>query len=190
VRDALMGGAQKLYLSVEIFLERWRSRVERRRWKDGTLLLEVHLTQVGRPDRSGGRAAALGRRAAPRAATLKLRAARMWPPLGLWATHGGRGGVPVWQQGGRRRIGRIGRIERFDALNALRTIAFEGSSPRARKRAAKAYCGTERQASSHGRGGGGTRVPPGRCVRQHALRQQRRPPVWQTRSSEPERCAV
>jgi hypothetical protein len=123
--------------------------VERRRWKDGTLLLEVHLTQVGRPDRSGGRAAALGRRAAPRAATLKLRAARMWPPLGLWATHGGRGGVPVWQQGGRRRIGRIGRIERFDALNALRTIAFEGSSPRVRKRAAKAYCGTERRYLLH-----------------------------------------
>ena len=161
----------------------------------------------GHPLKSGGpihahRAAGpprLGRRAVLRAATLKLRAARMWPPLGLWAAHGGRGGAHgAWQQasrqraseGGRRRIGRIGRIERFDALNALRTIAFEGSSPRARKRAAKAYCGTERQASSHGRGGGGTRVPPGRCVRQHALRQQRRPPAWQTRSSELERCAV
>ena len=60
------------------------------------------------------------------------------------------GGAPVWQQGGRRRTGRIGRIsriERFDALNALHIIAFEGSSPRARKRAAKAYCGTERRDS-------------------------------------------
>ena len=36
-----------------------------------------------------------------------------------------------------RTTGPIGRIERFDALNALHTIAFEGSSPRARKRAAK-----------------------------------------------------
>ena len=43
---------------------------------------------------------------------------------------------------------------------------------------------------NHGRGGGGTRVPRGRCVRQHALRQRRRPPAWQTRSSVLERCAV
>eukprot|EP00964_Phaeocystis_antarctica_P026495 scaffold14934_cov62-Phaeocystis_antarctica.AAC.1 len=60
------------------------------------------------------------------------------------------GRPPVWQQGGRRRIGRIGRIgriERLDALNALHTIAFEGSSLRARKRAAKAYCSTERRDS-------------------------------------------
>jgi len=26
--------------------------------------------------------------------TLKLRAARMWPPLGRWAAHGGWGGRP------------------------------------------------------------------------------------------------
>jgi hypothetical protein len=96
--------------------------VERRRWKDGTLLLEVHLTQVGRPDRSGGRAAALGRRAAPRAATLKLRAARMWPPLGLWAAHGGRGGAHgAWQQAGSERARAAG-----DALAAL--VALNAST--------------------------------------------------------------
>ena len=59
------------------------------------------LNKIGRPDRSGGRAAALGRRAALRAATLKLRAAQMWPALGRWAARGGRGARPcVWQQGG------------------------------------------------------------------------------------------
>ena len=49
----------------------------------------------GHPLKSGGPIPPrLGGRAALRAATLKLRAARMWPPLGRWAAHGGRGGRP------------------------------------------------------------------------------------------------
>ena len=75
----------------------------------------------------------------------------MWPPLGLWAAHGGRGGAHgAWQQAGSERARAAGdALAALVALNALRTIAFEGSSPRVRKRAAKAYCGTERRYLLH-----------------------------------------
>ena len=100
----------------------------------------------------------------------------------------------MWQQGGRLRIGRIGRrIGRINASTHWTHCTPLPSKARARGRERGRRRHTAAQSAetlNHGRGGGGTRVPPGRCVRQHALRQRRRPPAWQTRSSVLERCAV
>ena len=59
------------------------------------------------------------------------------------------GGRPCGSRaaGGEVELTRPKSYQGFDALNALHTIAFEGSSLWARKRAAKAYCGTERRES-------------------------------------------
>ena len=95
------------------------------------------LNKIGRPDRSGGRAAALGRRAALRAATLKLRAARMWPALGRWAARGGRGARPcVWQQGGPlTRLNNCAECWLLRAAPPLRPCSSLSARPTAHRRA-------------------------------------------------------
>jgi hypothetical protein len=42
----------------------------------------------------------------------------MWPPLGRWAAHGGRGGAPVWQQGGHPQNRRAALTEKGPPLAA------------------------------------------------------------------------
>jgi len=130
----------------------------------------------GHPPKSGGPSGRRkfgpgghgGRRAAIRAATLKLRAARMWPLLGRWAAHGGRGAARV-------AAGRPATHWTHCTPSPSKARACGRGRGRRRHTAAQSA-----ETLSHGRGGGGTRVPPGRCVRQHALRQRRRPPAWQT----------
>mgnify|MGYP001240021395 CR=1 FL=1 len=126
--------------------------------------------KIGRPEGGPqfGAARHDGRRAAHRAATLKMRAARMWPPLGRWAAHGGRGAARV-------AAGRPATHWTHCTPSPSKARACGRGRGRRRHTAAQSA-----ETLSHGRGGGGTRVPPGRCVRQHALRQRRRPPAWQT----------
>ena len=75
------------------------------------------------------------------------------------------GGPPVWQQGGRLRIGRIGRIGRINASTHWTHCTPLPSKARARGRERGRRRHTAAQSAetlNHGRGGGGTRVPPGR----------------------------